>query len=352
MNNITNKNIRIFQVFNSRRMNGKMFYLVRTENQVYKYFETDNQIPWVEYVACIHADENSDEVIFLGKIEDFKVVNEDYYGLSENDIKMINNNYYTIINSHGSGIDYQLKKIVLGEKFKQNVIREYKNKYGCDIEISGNYLSKTESKLLEYINKDKMVRKKFNPFSGTPFSDGKELWRISNLEKIFNDIKTKVESLNIESIIDSYHIRIESEYINKVGGDDTYRDYYVSECEYTDNYICSFLPCLRKSSDSIFDSHYPIPYQEKLKMVGKCKEMELSSKECARKKYNREKHVYVLFAFEIMNLQNQRISDDHNYEMLKQYIELTWGLNIPNMPIDNSIKKRLAEHNKGRNVEF
>ena len=67
-------------------MNGREVYLARSENHVYKYFEVEKQIPWVKFVACIHAEESSDEVIFLGKIDDFKVVNENCNGLSTDDI--------------------------------------------------------------------------------------------------------------------------------------------------------------------------------------------------------------------------------------------------------------------------
>lgn len=346
LSNLVNKDIRIFQVFNSRTVNGKVIYLARTINHVYKFFEVEKQIPWVKLVACIHADESSDEVLFLGKIEDFNVVKENYSGLSGEDIDMIKKHDYTIIDCYRSGINYQMKKIVLGDKFKQRIIRDYKDKYGYDIEINGNFLTEIESKVIQYMEEEKKYRQDSN------HSDYWRIMSISNLEKIYNDIREKVNSLNIESIIDSYHVTIDSNHINKVGGDDTYFDYYVSECEYTDEYISNFLRNMHESVHGSFDPHYPSSFQEQQKWWENCKKMESSNKKWIRKEYNKEQHIYVLFAHEVRRRIHQCSSKEHDYELLKQYVSLTWGLDYIYMPIDNNLKNMLAKHNKGRNAIF
>ena len=43
-----------------------------------------------------------------GKIDDFKVVNENCNGLSTDDMKIVINNDLTIVNCYRSGIDYQM----------------------------------------------------------------------------------------------------------------------------------------------------------------------------------------------------------------------------------------------------
>ena len=350
--NVSNKNIRIFQVFNSRRMNGKEIYLVRTENKIYKYFEVEKQIPWIKLVACIHADDSSDEVMFLGKVDDFKVVSEDVHGLSIEEMDNIKNNDCTIINCYRSGIGYQLKRIVLGDKFKQSIIRDYKDKYGYDIEIKGNYLSETESKVIQYMEENKIFSRNNNSYNNWGVSNSRVDMSISNLEKIYNEIKERVYSLDIESIIDSYHVRIESSHINRVGRDDDYYDYYVSECEYTDVYISNFLQNVRKSVHGNFNPHYPSSFREQQEWWANCKKMENSAKEWARKEYNKETHIYVLFAYEIRRLtfcseikNSYSESKKHDFELLKQYVALTWGLHDPYMSIDNNMKKKLADHN-------
>ncbi len=115
------------------------------------------------------------------------------------------------------------------------------------------------------------------------------------IESKIKELTEYVDSCDLKSIVDSYHVYIDSEAHNKIGGDDSLEVFLKTQKdERIDSYIETLLPLY---SVLLFQGHgyseaYSLcPTEDWIKFKEKAKVLEKQNKESFFKKYNRNDHI-------------------------------------------------------------
>lgn len=121
-----------------------------------------------------------------------------------------------------------------------------------------------------------------------------------DVERIKFEIDEYVENINIEKLISSFKIEVESKYRNKIGGDDRLEGWYKVKCGINlDEYLTSFLPELPNYNSRGYCNLYSCDDWKEYK--NETQNLEIKFKNSIIEKYNKNNHKSILL-FETLSL--------------------------------------------------
>lgn len=315
------------------RTNDGYTNIIITELDTLKYFHTDKFIGSYEFVVYCQLSIDSDEVIFVGSLKDYII----------RDVQRGNKYCYDLLVSEEDQqyLESVDKAIVC---FPDN--RMYFCMDNPTIEvydqcfyIRQESLSGESTKLIRYLQEKE---KKESVIS------------YQDILKKQSEIEDEVQSLDINSIIESYQIKVNRSYITKIGGDDKYYVEYEAKCERYDPYINSILPiyCERLYEDKGWgidkESREDGERWEKF-----AADETIRKRKTARIQYNQKDHITILLSRYIMHEDAQRYKKQIDFILLENDIKRAWRLNdMPYLGSNNNNYKNaiISYNNKKRSL--
>lgn len=278
------------------------------------------------YVVFFQLSKDTDEVIIIGDLKSFvqrDVVSGNHCA---NSVYVSDNDY-----------DYLKEQ-------KRAILKFSDEKYYFYLK----YQSYEYNNISYYIRQSSLSEKEIK-ITNLYYDNSAESNKITydDILKQYAIVSEKIDSLNINEIIDSYRITVETNYISKPCGDDRCYVDQKTNYLYKDDYLLMLLPNYSEElySDSGYTTDLYPNRKFEIEWEKEADKLTEFHKTNAKKMYNKNTHKLILTSQYIMNNEHLYYREKYSHSNLQEHTELLWNDVFCHSWNKNNYKENIQRYN-------